>query len=190
MIKIVKYLLWASFLGTFGESMITPIVSLFNEKVGGNVLDAGIGFALFSIFTGIVVVISGKIKWFSNNTHGIVFWGFLFAAIGDFSFYFVHNVLTLYAVQILNGISVGLLNPAWEALYTKSMKDGEEHELWSLWGGGASISTGIAALAGAVIANIFGFKTMFLCTTAINGAACIFAYWVFKSRKDGLQTYK
>lgn len=184
MLKIVKYLLWASFLGTMGEEMILPIVSIFNEKVGGNVLDAGIGFALFSVFTGIVVIISGKIDWFKDNTRAIVFWGFLAAAIGDCSFYFVHNVAMLYAVQVFNGIAVGLLNPAWEAIYTQNMAEGEEHELWSLWGGGAAISTGIAALCGAILAKLFGFKTMFLCTASVNAVACVFAYWVFKSKDD------
>jgi predicted MFS family arabinose efflux permease len=184
--SILKYLLLASFIGTFGEEMILPIVSIFTEKVGGSVLDAGIGYAIFSILTGIIIIISGKIEWFNNNTYLVVLLGFFISSIGDASFYLVHNLPTLYIVQACNGIAVGLLNPAWEAIYTKEMGEGEEHEMWSLWGGGANISTGIAALTGAIIAKYFGFGPMFLCTAGINTVAVYYAYMVFKQRKNGL----
>jgi predicted MFS family arabinose efflux permease len=181
--KLLRYLLLASFIGTASEQMIMPIISIFTEKVGGSVLDAGIGYAIFSVATGIIIILTGKMKWFTDNTFLVVFLGFFICSLGDASFYLVHNLPTLYLVQATNGLAVGLLNPAWEAIYTKTMGDGEEHELWSLWGGGASISTGIAAFVGAALAKFFGFGPMFLCTAVVNIVAVYYSYLVFKARK-------
>ena len=182
--KIIKYLLLASFIGTAGEQMITPLYSMFVSHVGGGILDAGIGFAIFSIITGLVITATGKIKWFNENTNLIVFLGFLISGIGDFSYFFVNNIISLFFVQALIGISVGLLNPSWEAMYTENMEDGEEHEAWSMWGGGANIATGAAALLGSGIAYYFGYKAMFLVAGVINLVAIYFAWRAYNTPKQ------
>jgi predicted MFS family arabinose efflux permease len=181
--KIQRYLLWASFIGTFGEQLLTPLYGIFVTKIGGGILEAGIGFAVFSFITGLIIIITGKIKWFNDNTHLIVMLGFLFSGIGDFAYFFVTGPVSLFMVQVLTGLSVGLLNPAWESLYTKESKDGEEHEVWSLWGGGASISVGIAALVGSLVAYQWGFKSMFCLSALINSVAVLFSYWVYREHK-------
>lgn len=180
MSKLSKYLLLASFFGTCGEQMITPIYGMFVSKIGGSIIDAGLGYAIFSIITGAIIIISSKIKWFSNNLELIVFVGFTIATIGDFSYFFVTNSFGLFLVQATNGISVGLLNPAWETLYTKDTGDGEEHKSWSFWGGGVNISTGVAALIGAIITTYLGFKSMFIATALINGVAIFYSYKIYK----------
>jgi hypothetical protein len=181
--KISKYLLLASFIGTFAEQMITPIYAMFVGKIGGSILDAGIGYAIFSILTGLIIVITGKIKWFGQNLELLVFLGFTVASVGDFCYFFVHDTFGLFLVQATNGLSVGLLNPAWEALYTKDVEDGKEHESWSLWGGMVNISTGIAALVGAVVTTLFSFKAMFVLTAAINSVAIYYSYKILKTKK-------
>lgn len=181
--KLSKYLLMASFFGTCGEQMITPLYGIFVTKIGGSIIDAGMGYAIFSILTGVLTIISSKIKWFTKNLELVVFLGFLIASIGDLSYVLVSGPIGLFIVQATNGISVGLLNPAWETLYTQDTEDGEEHDAWSLWGGGASISTGIACIISAVITSMFGFKAMFVTTAVVNSIAIIYAYSIYKNRK-------
>jgi hypothetical protein len=181
--KIQRYLLLASFIGTFAEQMILPLYSMFVAHIGGGVLDAGVGFAIFSILTGLVIIGTGKISWFNKNTALIVMLGFFIAGIGDFSYFFVTNTIGLFLVQAINGIAVGLLNPAWEAIYTQEGEDGKEHELWSFWGGGANIATGLAALFGAGVTYLFGFKAMFISTALFNLISVYYAYMVYKNRK-------
>lgn len=181
--KVSKYLLLASFVGTFAEQMITPLYGMFVNKIGGSVLDAGIGYAIFAILTGLVIIGTSKIKFFNNNLELLVFLGFTIASIGDFCYFFVHNSVGLFLVQATNGLSVGLLNPAWEALYTKDGEDGKEHEAWSFYGGGINISTGIASLVGAGLVYLFSFKTMFIITAVINMLAIRYSYKVYKIKK-------
>lgn len=184
MSKITKYLLLASFIGTAAESMIAPLYGMFVKDIGGGVLEAGLGAAIFSIITGLIIIASANIKWFNANKELVVFLGFTIASFGDFAYFFVHNGFTLFMVQATNGISVGLLNPAWEALYDKNMTEGEEHKSWSIWGAGANIATGMAALFGAGIVHFFGFKTMFVCTAVVNSLAIYYSYLIYKQRND------
>lgn len=163
--------------------MIIPIYGMFVSKIGGSIIDAGIGYAIFSILTGILTIVSAKIKWFGENLELVVFLGFLISAVGDLSYVLVYNPIEMFFVQAANGISVGLLNPAWDTLYVRDTEDGEEHDAWSLWGGGVSISTGVAAIVGSVIASHFGFKAMFVTTVLINGTAVYCSYLIYKNRK-------
>ena len=185
MSKLQRYLLLASFFGTCGEQMITPLYGMFVGKIGGDFMDAGIGYAIFSILTGLLIILSSKIKWFYNNLELVVFLGFTISTFGDFGYILVHNHIGLFLVQATNGISVGLLNPAWETLYTVDTKEGEEHESWSLWGGGVNISTGIAALVGAGITTLFGFSAMFVTTAFVNSIAIGYAFGIYKNRNNG-----
>jgi predicted MFS family arabinose efflux permease len=179
--KISLFLLMSSFFGTCGEQMITPLYGMFVSKIGGSIIDAGLGFAIFSILTGLLTIASSKIKWFEDHLGLVVFLGFLIASIGDISYVLVSNPIGLFLVQATNGISVGLLNPAWETLYTQNTDEGEEHNAWSLWGGGASISTGIASLIGSLITSWLGFKAMFITTALVNTVAVYYAYLIYRN---------
>lgn len=180
--KITKYLLMASFFGTMGETMIIPLYGMFVGKIGGSFIDAGAGYAIFSILTGICIFLSGKIKWFKNNLELVVFLGFAISTFGDFAYIFVHDRVGLFLVQATNGISVGLLNPAWEALYTVDTEEGEEHSAWANWGSLVNVGTGIAAIAGAVITTYLGFPTMFFATAVVNTIAVYYAFSIYKNR--------
>lgn len=179
--KFAFYLLMSSFFGTCGEQMIVPLYGMFVDKIGGSILDAGVGFAIFSILTGVLTIVSSKIKWFEANLGLVVFLGFVIASIGDISYVLVSGPVGLFLVQATNGIAVGLLNPAWETLYTQNTDEGEEHSAWSLWGGGASISTGVASLIGALITTWLGFKAMFITTAIVNTVAVYYAFLIYRN---------
>lgn len=180
--KINRYLLLSSFIGTFAATMLTPLYGIFVTKIGGGVLEAGIGYAIFSILTGLIIIASANIKWFNDNKELVIFLGFTIASVGDFAYFFVYNGVTLFIVQATNGISVGLLNPAWEALYAKNTIVGKEHKSWSIFGGGASISIGLSALIGAAMVHFFSFKAMFVLTAIVNSVAIYYSYLIYKNK--------
>ena len=178
--KIQRFLLWASVVGTFGETMLTPIFSTFVGKIGGGILEAGLGYAIFSLVTGFSVLYVGNKKWFSDNAHLVVCLGFLLSGIGDFLYFFVTGTVSLFLVQALTGLSVGLLNPACDSLYES---EGEEDSFkWYAWQGLVSISIGISALVGSFITYKLGFKSMFVLSGLINGVAVAFAFMVYKNK--------
>lgn len=181
--KIQRYLLWASFIGTFAEQMITPLYGIFVKQIGGDIMEAGLGFSVFYLVTGACVIYTGNKKWFQENTHIVVTLGFLLSGIGDFSYYWVTSPYSLLIVNVIIGISVGLLNPAWDSIYESEGEEGDEHFRWILWSGGVSISVGISALIGSLMANYFGFRSMFILSGVINSFAVYFSILVYRERK-------
>jgi hypothetical protein len=173
-------LLKASFFGTFAESMWMPLYAMFVEKVGGNVLDAGIGYAIFEIVTGTVVITYGKSKFFNDHLAAHIFWGFAISGIGDLLLILVTTKWSLYLVFSLIGVTVGVLNPAWDALYSDDIEKGDGGKKWSLWSGGVTFFSGIAALLAGVIVRLHGFHTMFVVMTIVDSYAVWCSYRVWK----------
>lgn len=178
MSQLSRHLLKASFIGTFAETMLLPIWATLTQRVGGSVLDAGIGYAIFSIATGIIVLLVGQTEWFAARTRHMVFWGFLLAGIGDMLYLVVRTPHQLFAVQAFVGISVGLMNPAWDALYSDDDDQSTTAGRWSFWTGGSSFVVGTSALAGAAIVTYLGFTWLFPLMAATDAIAVFYAYQV------------
>jgi hypothetical protein len=178
--KLSKTLLMASFTGTFAETMLLPIWATFTERVGGSVLDAGIGYAIFSIVTGLFVMIVGSTAWFNRNTRAMVFGGFLLAGIGDMMYMAVHNKWELFAVQCFIGISVGMLNPAWDSLYCEDEGQSDASR-WSFWTGGINFIVGISAIVGSLIVTYLGFYWLFPIMAITDMAAVYYSWKVYNN---------
>jgi predicted MFS family arabinose efflux permease len=178
--KTTKNLLLASFIGTFAEQMLMPFWSAFTQKVGGDVLDAGIGFAIFCIITGIFIATVGQTKWFEKNTRKLLVCGFAVATIGDFLYLLVNNKWELFAVQAIIGISVGILNTTWDSLFAENNGNETSSQKWSLWNGGIQFVLGVSALVGGLIVTYFGFKTLFWCQGIVDIVSVYFAYKAVK----------
>lgn len=179
-----KYLLKASFIGTFAEKMLLPVWAILTNRVGGDILDAGIGYAIFSIVTGLFVMFIGNTKWYQRNVRSMVFWGFLVAGIGDVGYIFAHNIWELFFVQCWVGLSVGLLNPAWDALYSEDMEDGSAAGKWSFWNGGISFVEGIGAIVGSAVVAFAGWVPLFLGMGLVDGISIVYAYQVWKMKSN------
>jgi len=177
-----ELLLKASFFGTFAESMWVPLYAMFVEKVHGNVLDAGIGYAIFEIITGIVVVTFGRSKFFNEHLEALVAYGFAIAGCGDLLLIRARNIYELFIIQVIIGVSVGILNPAWDSLYSEDTEEGEHGKKWSLWSGGVTFFSGVAALIAGVIVHFSSFKAMFIIMAIVDCYAVYCAYLVWRDK--------
>ena len=170
-----RLLLKISFLTTFAESMLVPMYSAFTEKVGGSILDAGIAFAVFSMATGIVITLIGTRPWFQLHVRSCLMLGFLASACCDFSYVFVDNRWQLFAVQVIAGLATGLIEPAWDSLFTDDIEHSSAKH-WSIWAGGSHLVAGTAALIGGLVVAYFSFTALFLAMCAIDSSAFIVAW--------------
>ncbi len=162
-----KVLLKISFLTTFAESMLVPIYSTFTEEVGGNILDAGIAFAVFSIATGVAVIVVGTQPWFQVHLMKFLMAGFALSAVCDLAYIFVRNTWQLFAVQIAIGLATGFIEPAWDSLFTEDVEAGSARH-WALWAGGSHLATGFAAIAGGLIVSLVSFNALFVSMCVVD----------------------
>lgn len=178
---LAKFLLKASFAGTFAETMLVPLYAILTQRFHGDVLDAGIGYGIFSITTGVFVALVGQTDWFERNTKSMVFWGFLVAGICDLLYLAVQNTIEFFAVQVLLGLAIGMLNPAWDALYSEDDDENvSQAKKWSFWTGGINFVTGVSALLGAVIVSTIGFQWLFVIMAACDTLAIYYSWRVWR----------
>lgn len=170
-----RLLVTISFLTTFAESMLVPMYAAFTERVGGSILDAGIAFACFSMATGVFVSLIGTRPVFQRHVRTFLVLGFLGSACCDISYIFVQNRWQLFAAQVIAGLSTGLIEPAWDSLFTDAIEHSSARH-WSIWSGGTHLIAGAAALLGGVIVAYFSFTTLFL-TMGLVDTLATFVAW-------------
>ena len=173
--KQARLLLKVSFLVTFAESMLVPMYAAFTEKVGGSILDASIAYGLFSIATGVVIALVGTRECFERHTGRFLMAGFLGSVVCDIAYVFVQNKWQLFAAQVVAGLASGLIEPAWDALFTEGIETSSTKP-WSIWAGGAHLLTGVAAFAGGLIAAWFSFPALFITMASIDMVAVILCW--------------
>jgi MFS family permease len=165
-------LLKISFLITFSESMLVPLYAVFTEKVGGSILDAGIAYAVFSIATGLMIGLLGTRDVFERHTRQFLIAGFLVTVACDIGYIFVQNRWQLFGVQVLAGLASGLIEPAWDALFSDGIEEASAKH-WSIWAGGTHFLGGVAAVAGGAIVWLSSFTVLFITMAAIDVAAVV-----------------
>ncbi len=170
-----RLLVSISFLTTFAESMLVPMYAAFTESVGGSILDAGIAFATFSMATGAFISLVGTRPYFQRHVKSFLVLGFFVSACCDVSYILVQNRWQLFAAQVVAGLATGLIEPAWDALFTDDIEESSAKH-WSIWAGGTHLVAGAAALVGGVVVAYFSFKTLFLTMGLIDMIAAVLAW--------------
>ena len=165
-----RLLLRISFLVTFAESMLVPIYAAFTEKVGGSILDAGIAFAVFSIATGGVVGLIGTSSLFQRHITKFLAVGLWASVCCDVGYALVQNIWQLLAVQVVAGLATGLIEPAWDSVFTDGI-DEPSIRHWSIWAGGTHVFAGLAALAGGLVVAYMSFTVLFLLMASVDAVA-------------------
>jgi MFS family permease len=170
-----RLLVTISFFTTFAESMLVPMYAAFTERVGGSILDAGIAFACFSMATGVFVSLIGTRPCFQHHVRAFLVLGFLGSACCDISYIFVQNRWQLFGAQVIAGLATGLIEPAWDSLFTDAIEHSSARH-WSIWSGGTHLIAGAAALLGGVIVAYFSFTALFVTMGLVDTLATLLAW--------------
>ena len=89
--------------------------------------------------------------------------------------HFVQNRWQLFAAQVVAGLATGLIEPAWDTLFTDDIEESSAKH-WSIWAGGTHLVAGAAALIGGVVVAYFSFKTLFLTMGLFDMIATVLAW--------------
>ena len=172
--KIVKILLGAESVWAFGSGLFLPIFAVFSEKIGGDIIDAGIAAALFLLVTSSLQLPLGtwldrfKEKWF------LVFCYFLTALV-FLGYAFVENKWQLFALQIIFGIAIAVGDTAWESMYDRNTEESRSGKFWALYHLCAGYTTALGIMIGSTIVHFYGFAAVFTIGSVFACAAGIIA---------------
>ena len=162
-----KILLTATLLANFGDNLIGPFYAVFVEKIGGSILDMGYSVTVFSICTGILIIIVGKLSD-KINKELITIAGYALYALGSILYLIISSPWQLFVLQIAFAFGSACLSAPLIALFAKYITKGKEGLQWGLEGGGSYIVVGIAVFIGTFIVHQLGFKILFLTMFAVQ----------------------
>ncbi len=180
--NMYKYLLAASFFSTFADSLFGPLYAVYVQGIGGGILDVGNSVALYSIMTGILIILVGKISDRMSKELLATF-GFLVSSVGTLCYLVISSPFQLYILQILFAVSTALLSAPLSALFAKHIENKNSGFMWALEGGGGKILAGIGIVCGTFVTYQFGFSTTFILISILQLCATILLFKVFLKRR-------
>ncbi len=182
--KGYKILLSASLMANFGDNLIGPFYAVFVEKIGGSILDIGFTVTVFSMCTGVLMMIVGKLSD-RLNKELITIFGYGFYALGSLLYLTISSPWQLFFLQIVFAIGTACLSAPLTALFAKYIQKGKEGEQWGFEGGGAFLAVGVASFTGTLIVSQWGFKILFFAMFIVQISATLTqAQLYFATRKN------
>jgi MFS family permease len=179
----LKILLYSDAFISLALGMIGPIYAIFVEKIGGDILDASWAYFAYMFTAGIVMYLISNFEDRSKHKEKFIIVGYILTNIGCFFYIFVYNQFTLMLTQIVLGLSVAILDPAFDAVYSHYVTKSKEASDWGIWESMSYIVTAIAAIVGGYIASLFGFKILFVVMFIISLFGTLKALSLFRSKK-------
>lgn len=157
-----RILLTTQMIAVGAAGMLTPIYAIYVQKIGGDIIEAAGAWTIFSIVSGVLTILFGRLTDKVREPEYFIVAGFFVAAAGYFGYTLVQNPLHLFIVQIVLGVSVALMTPAHDALYTEHLDGGRFASEWGFWEGMWNITEAVTAFIGGLIVASFGFKILFI----------------------------
>ncbi|MFH1364743.1 MAG: MFS transporter, partial [Candidatus Aenigmatarchaeota archaeon] len=163
--------------------MIGPIYAIFVEQIGGDILAASWAYSVYMFTAGIVMYLISR--WENHVIHKekLIIIGYGLTSVACLSYFFVYNQATLLITQIILGLSMALLNPVFDSLYSHYVKKSEETSDWGIWESMSYIVAAVAAIIGGYLADIFGFKMLFIVMFVISLLGLVNSLRLFKNKK-------
>lgn len=157
---LYKVLMGAFTLSIFSEGIILPIYAIFVQKVGGDLLDAGLAMGIFLISQGLFSILFHRLLWSHKKRMLFLVLGWLMWVIGIASYLIISSVWMLFVTQVLTALGNAIADPIFDQeLASKTDKKIAEFE-WGFFEGSRDIVSGLAAIVGAVIVSIWSFDAL------------------------------
>ena len=147
---------------SFAEGILLPIYAIFVQKVGGDILDAGLAMGIFLITEAIFTMFVHRFSWTARQRLFLMVLGWIIWLAGICSYLLISDIWMLFISQILTAIGNAIADPIFDQeLAHHTDKKIEQYE-WGFFEGSKSLVDGLAAIVGAAIASWFGFRSLII----------------------------
>ena len=181
-----RLLVSAYAVSTFSEGIIVPIYAILVQKIGGDILDAGLAMGIFLITQGLFTIIFHKLNWKPRSRNLIMISGWIVWLLGISFYLIIHNIWMLFLTQVLTALGNAMADPVFdeELADHTSKKQGEAQ--WATFEGGKDLMSGLAAILGGFVVATFGFFVLIMAmviTATLSLAIILFYVYHFKRKK-------
>ncbi len=164
----LKILLSADGLFMLAGGLFGPIYAVFVEQIGGDLLTAGGAYGLYSISAGLLIFLISRWEDRVKHQEKLVVIGYILSTIGFIGYLFIRTPIHLFIVQIILGLGEAVYKPAYDSMYSRHMDKNKFASEWGLWESMYYITTAAAAVIGGFLANMFGFRVVFIFMAVIS----------------------
>jgi MFS family permease len=173
-------------LSSFG--LIGPIFAIFitGNIEGGSLVNAGLASTIFLIVKASVQLPLSKffIDKEKHKTHSLLFGTFLIISV-PFMYLTADNISSIFMAQAVYGLGAACAYPAWFSLFTTYIDKKHKGFEYAIYTTSTGIGTAIAAYLGAQVADLLGFKYLFLLVglIAFAGFVLLIVLYMIDGRK-------
>lgn len=165
--KIIKTLVLGDVLFFSAFGLVGPIFAVF---VTGQIPGATVATVGFAATINLVIraALQMPIARYIDKRRGekddffLMIFGSLLVSLVPFIYLFIKTIPQLYLAQVLLGVGGSFANPGWYAIFTRHIDKSKEGTEWTLENVSVALAAAGAAAIGGLIANRFGFQTLFL----------------------------
>jgi len=171
--KVIRILIISDFLLYFSGGLLLPILAVFvtGQIIGGTIETVGLATAIYWIVKSVATVPLSRWMDKTDGEHD-EFWvmllGSLAMSLVPIVFIFATLPWHIYALEALAGITNAMAIPGWRILFTNHLDRGKTGYEWSVWDVAVALSTALSAYIGSVVAQEFGFYTLFALMSVVG----------------------
>jgi len=166
--KQLRVLLFTDSLVLISAAMLAPFYALYVDKIGGDILDAGMAASAFAVAAGVASILSGKLADLVRHKERIVALSYLVTGVSFVAYIFVESMAQLLLVQVVIGLAQALYAPAYDALYSKHIRSKRRAgAAWAAWESLNYFALAIGTGAGALLIEYMGFKALFVAMASL-----------------------
>jgi MFS family permease len=155
-----------------GWNFVAPIFSIFvvKEIPGATVSQAAYAFTVYLICRMVMeLVVSSRTGKLSNPQRAVI--DVLGMAVVSIAYIAIALHATMSAVFVfyaIAGIGFGISSPVKYSLFSRSLEKETEAAVWGVYDVVTLMGMAVATSLGGIIADLFGFRLLFLLASAIN----------------------
>lgn len=183
--KILKFLIYYDLLTLSSFGLIQPVFALFLERdiAGATTATIGIAAAIFLVTKATIQPFIGRIADHEIGNHREIKFLFLSSflmVITPIMYIFAKNIYHIYAAQFVFGVGSAFSFAVWYTLYTRFVEKNKEGFQWSVYDSVMGLAGAATAFVGAIIAQYFGFESVFILISILSGSSLIVAVFLKK----------
>jgi len=165
--QVIKYLILADLIFWSGWGLLSPIFAVFVIKniEGGSLSVIGLASGIYWILKSLLRI---PIGIFLDSRRGeeddfwFLFFGLVLSSLVPFGYLMAKYPWHIYLLQSLQAFGMAMALSGWTAIFTRHIDQGKEATEWGLDATFVGLGIGISGILGGMIAQIFGFKTVFV----------------------------
>lgn len=151
-----------SFLSSLGVGLLGPIYPLFVlNRFSASVVDVGLLLTVFGLSSALFKIISGKMVDIYDEKR-IFLIGVILGAGSSLAYMFVSNIIQLYLLELISGISCALEDPARLVMISDLSGRKKRGLIFGISESAYELAGSLATLIAAIIVSNFGFESIFI----------------------------